>query len=53
MFFFYFQNEQKGTPTWEFSDLIDHPVTFTQICPQLPLYTKRAKIDHVPETITL
>ena len=47
---FYVQNEQNETPQFvkrvpksKFSILIDHSVIFTQICPKLQLYKKRAK----------
>ena len=40
----------KQSPKWKFSSLTDFSAIFTQIYPNLPIHTKRAKIKPIPET---
>ena len=42
----------QRAPKWKFLSLMDHSVIFSQIRPKLPLYTKRAKINPIPESST-
>ena len=43
----------KRALKWKFSSLMDHSVTFTQICPTLLLYAKWAEIKPIPESSTI